>query len=355
MAQSAELATQRSLVFLGGPLLLLSGLHARLFSYLHAPERITLLPLPIDPLRHFDQARSRHMPELGLTLALGIAAVLASAWSAGSGTLVERTSHGLGLAADFAWLGLFAWLLEPSIAGASALLGRRLPADSRGHELQRSLGGGWTTHEAVVHLYAPAFGIAGTVALAMPGQLGLERWIDGGQLDGPRLALGLAPLAIAVFVRLTGPSAYARGVWEAVPWLAEATRTIAGSPKPEPTPGWIRTIRDPWLRLLVVQFVRLTPLPLLRLASLLSFAAWLVVRSQSPSGPAIAALLALIGLWLIPARALAHQRPSLARLAGALPLDAASRSGGTTKMVVLLVMPVVVCVLAITLRWLVWT
>ena len=353
MAQSAELATQRSLVFLGGPLLLLAGLHARLFGYLHAPERSALLPLPLDPLRHFEQARRRHVPELGLTLVLGVAALVAAAWSGGSGSLVERTLHGLALAAEFAWLGLFAWLLEPGIVGLSALLGRRFPADSRGHELQRGLGGGWTTPEAVVHLYAPALGIALAVALAMPGQLGLERAIDGGAIRAPLVVLGVAPLALAAFVRFAAPRAYANGLWEAVPWLAEATKTIAGSPRPEPTPAWIRQIRDPWSRLLVVQFVRLTPLPMLRLVALLGFGAWLILRDAGPSGPSIAALLALIGLWLIPARSLVAQRESRARLGGALPLDAARRSGGPGNAWGLLAAPVLLVVIGLALRTLV--
>jgi hypothetical protein len=351
MAQSAELPTQRSLVFLGGPLLLLSGLHARLFGYLHAPERIALLPLPIDPLRHFQQARRRHAVELAWTLVLGLLAVVASAWSAGSDSLAERTIHGLGLAADFAWFGLFAWLLEPGIAATSALLGRRFPPDSRGHELQRTLGGGWTTAEAVVHLYAPAFGIATATALAMPGQLGIQRWLETGSLAGSHLALGVAPLGLAVLVRLAAPRAYARGVWEAVPWLAEATRTIAGPPQPEPTAAWIRGIRDPWSRMLVVQFVRLTPLPMLRLGALLGFGAWLAVRDASPTGPSIAALFALIGLWLIPARSLAQQRASRARLAGSLPLGPHARAGRPGLALGWLLTPVLVALLVLGLRW----
>jgi hypothetical protein len=351
LAQASELATQRSLVFLGGPLLLLAGLHARLFGYLHAPERIALLPLPIDPRRHFEQARRRHAIELASTLVLGLAAVVASAWSAGSGSLLERTIAGLSLAADFAWLGVFAWLLEPGIAAVSALLGRRFPADSRGHELQRTLGGGWTTAEAVIHLYAPALGIATATALAMPGQLGLERWMEAGSLGGTQIVLGLAPLGLAVIVRLAAPGAYARGVWEAVPWLAEATRTIAGPPQPEPTPAWIRRIRDPWSRLLIIQFIRLTPLPMLRLLALLSFGAWTVVSDHAPTGPSIAALLALVGLWLIPARSLHLQRTARSRLAGSLPLPPAARAGSSGMGLGWLLAPVLVTLVGLTLRW----
>lgn len=352
LAMASELATQRSLVFLGGPLVLLAGLHARLFGFLHAPERLTLLPLPIDPLRHFAAARRRHTPELLGSLLLGVLALLAAAWS-GAGSFADRSLHGLGLVADFAWFGLFAWLLEPAIAGTSAWLGRRFPAASRGHELQRTLGGGWTTPEAVVHLYAPALGLASAAALAMPGQLGLERWLDGGTLEGPLLALALVPLAIAAAIRVAAPRLYARGVWEAVPWLAEATRTIAGPPRPEPSPAWIRRIPDPWVRLAVVQFMRMTPLPTLRLVALVGFGGWMAVRSAPPSGPALAALLALVGLWLIPARAIAHQRASRARLAGALPLPHAQRGGAVGSAFALLLAPVVLVMVVVGVRWLV--
>ena len=43
----------------------------------------------------------------------------------------------------------------------------------------RALGGGWTIPEAVVHLYAPALGVGLVALLAMPGQLWLDRRVDG--------------------------------------------------------------------------------------------------------------------------------------------------------------------------------
>lgn len=345
LAMAGELATQRSLVFLGGPLLLLAGLHARLFGYLHAPERLTLLPLAIDPLRHHAEALHRHRPGLAISLGLGLAAIVAGALSGGG-----AWARALGLAGEFAWLGAFAWLLEPAIAGASAWLGRRFPSESRGHELQRSLGGGWTTPEAVVHLYAPALGLALAAALAMPGQLGIERWLDEGQLSHAQLALGAVPLALALGLRLASPRLYAAGLWEAVPWLAEATRTIAGPPRPEPSPAWLGLVRDPWLRLAVVQFLRLTPLPMLRLLGLVGFGAWLAVREAALTGPSLAALLALVGLWWVPAGIVRRQSAARARLAAALPLGESRRHGEVGSGLALLSAPVVVVGLAVGLR-----
>lgn len=350
LAMSGELATARSLVFLGGPLLLLAGLHARLFGYLHAPERLTLLPSPIDPLRHHEAALQQHRPALAVTLALGVVAVVAGVLSGGGLSSGEAWTRGVGLAGEFAWLGLVAWLLEPAIAGASAWLGRRFPTGSRGHELQRSLGGGWTTPEAVVHLYAPALGLALAAALAMPGQLGIERWLDEGRLNGSHVVVGLVPLGVALGLRLVTPRLYAAGLWEAVPWLAEATRTIAGPPRPEPSPAWLRTFRDPWLRLTLVQFLRLTPLPLLRLGALLGFGAYLALRESAPSGPSLAALLALVGLWWVPAGIVRQQGGSRARLAAALPLPESRRRGEVGSGVALLAAPVVLVAVAVVLR-----
>ena len=317
-------ATQRSLVFLGGPMLLLSGLHARLFGFLHAPERARWLPLPIAPDRHWNAAMASHGPALLLSALLGIAAVLLAA--PGSAT-VSGIPARIGLAAEFAWLVLFAVLVEPLVAGIAAEFGRRFPKTSRAHELQSSLGGGWTTPEAVVHLYAPAFGVGLAVLLAMPGQLSWERYLDHGVLNIRQLAIGVAPLVIALAVRIAAPTLYRRGLWEAVPWLVEATRTIAGPPQPEATPAWARRIPDPWTRLLVIQFWRVTPLPGLRLTIVLGLALVTLARSAPPSGPALALALMAIGAWVVPAGTLLRDRVARARLAGALPLERGRRRG----------------------------
>jgi hypothetical protein len=270
MVADAPIATQRSLVFLGGPMVLLSGLHARAFGFLHAPDRERWLPLPIPPDRHWQSAVRMHAPSFGIAVLLGILALLLP-------LAFEPTPRGLpsnlGLAVEFVWLAVFAGLLEPVAASSAALLGRRFPEQARLHDLQRSLGGGWTTPEAVVHLYAPAFFLALATALAMPGQLSWERWLDGHPLGSGAWAAGLLPLAMAIGLRMLAPRRYRVGMWEAVAWLSEATRTLAGPPRPEPTPAWAATISDPWIRLLVIQFWRITPLAYLRLALVLGVGA----------------------------------------------------------------------------------
>jgi hypothetical protein len=320
-------ATQRSLVFLGGPLLLLAGLHARLFGFLHTPDRARWLPLPIVPERHFAASVASHRPAFWCSAALGTAALLLAG---PNGTTASGIPTRLGLAVDFAWLVICAAALEPFVAGLSAELGRRFPPESRAHELQRSLGGGWTTAEAVVHLYAPAFGIGLAVLLAMPAQLSWEHYLDHGVLNTRQVAIGGVPLLLALGLRLTAIRLYRHGIWEAVPWLLEATRTLAGPPQPEPTPAWARRIRDPWTRLLVIQFWRVTPLPGLRLALLLGMAAFVTPTS----GPAIALWLGAIGLWVVPAGTLARDRVARARLAGALPLHGVRRSGRPGALIV---------------------
>ncbi len=341
-------ATQRSLVFLGGPLLLLAGLHARLFGFLHAPDRQRWLTLPIPPGRHFAAAITSHRPAFWLSAALGIAALLLAG---PAGLTRSGIPTRVGLALEFLWLVVLAAGIEPFVGGISAELGRRFPEQSRAHELQRSLGGGWTTAEAVVHLYAPAFGVGLAVLLAMPGQLSWERYLDSGVLNLRQLAFGAAPLLIAAALRIVALRSYRRGFWEAIPWLSEATRTLAGPPQPEPTPGWAARIPDPWTRLVVVQFWRITPLPGLRLAVVLGFAIFALARSTPPSGPVIALTLAAIGAWLVPAGTLARDRLSRARLAGALPLDFRRRSGRLGPIaIVALLTPVVLASGALAYR-----
>ncbi len=349
---AADVATQRSLVFLGGPLVLLAGLHARLFPYLHAPARLRWLPAPITAARHWRSAGARHPVLLGVTVLAGCLAVVVGA-AAGPGHTALTLNTGVA-AADFVWLSAIVVLLEPAIAGLGAALGRRFPDQSSTAELQRNLGGGWTSAEAVVHLYGPALGIGLGTLLAMPGQLGIERWADtGSPPSGVQLTLALAALPIAVGLRLWAPRAYARGLWEAVPWLAEATATLAGPPLPEPTPAWLDAIPDPWARLVAIQFVRTTPLPLLRLLALVAVTAYLGSRAGLPTGPALAVALGVCGLWLAPLRDLHERAQSRARLAAALPLGPRPRAGRAGWLVSsILVGPPVVLVAVISLRWL---
>ena len=313
---SDELATLRSLTFLGGPLVLLAGLHARLFDFLHAPDRLRSLPLPLAPEAHWAAGRRRHLGPLLLSCVFGAAAVL-----------LARPEHP-SLALEFVWLAAISLAVEPAVAGCSALMGRRFDEDSLASEWQRALGGGWTTAEAVVHLYAPAFGVGLAALLAMPGQLAIERWADGVAVSTQMIAAPMVvPAAIALALRAAAPAMYRRGLWEAVPWLAEATRTLAGPPQPEAAPAWIRWIPDPWLRLVVLQFMRTTPLPYVRFALVTGLALWLAIRSAPPTGAAIASSLAATGLWVVPGLAVAQRRWARASLAGALPLSSRRRKG----------------------------
>jgi hypothetical protein len=320
----APIATQRSMVFLGGPLLLLSGMHARLFGFLHAPERLRWLPLPIVAERHWQAAIRMQLPGFGIAVLLGILALILAL---GSEPMPNGITLDLGLAAEFVWLAVVAALLEPSAAATAAFLGRRFPEHGRGHELQRSLGGGWTTPEAVVHLYAPAFFLALATALAMPGQLSLERWLDGHPPSAGSWAAALLPLLVAIGLRALAPRHYRVGMWEAVAWLSEATRTLAGPPQPEATPAWAGKISDPWIRMLVIQFWRITPLPYLRLALVLGVAVVAWVRADPPTGPLIAVAMACVGAWLIPAGAVLRESSNRARMSGALPLSPGRRQG----------------------------
>lgn len=342
-SSDAGIATRRGLVFVGGPVLLLAGLHARITGYLHAPSRAQLLVLPLRPTEHFAAARARHLRGLAETLALGSAAVLAglvpgSGW-AGS----------LHLVLDWAALAVIAGLLEPMIPAASAALGRRFPEDTWLGELQRRASGGWTLPETAVHLYAPAGGIGLAAAAAMPLQLAFDLSADGKTVPGGLWGVGLAAVLLAAVAFVAAPRVYALGVFEAVPFVAEATRTLAGPPIPEPTPGPIARLRDPVLRLLVLGFWRETPAPTFRLLSVAGATA-LVALSETPGPAHVAVWLATAVLWVVPATTLARSRPLRARLLSTLPLPPAQRLGGHPRATLLLWAPVVIGAAAIFAR-----
>ncbi|MEM9462778.1 MAG: hypothetical protein AAGF11_52040, partial [Myxococcota bacterium] len=209
-----QLPLLRGLVFVGGPLLLLSGLHSRTGGYLHAPARHRLLPLPLAPERHWATARGDHRRGLVWTGLLGGLAVAGASVGAG----LPRDAA-LGLWGDFAWLWLMAMLLEPAIPAASAWFGRRFDDARPERQWQQRLGGGWTIPEAVVHLYAPALGVATAALLAMPGQLWLDRRLDGLPTPPALLGVALAALAVAAGLGALGRPLYARGLFGAVPWV----------------------------------------------------------------------------------------------------------------------------------------
>ncbi|MCY1062115.1 hypothetical protein [Nannocystis sp. SCPEA4] len=319
LANEPELAGQRGLVFAGGPFVLLAGLHARLGGYLHAPERERLLPLPIEPARHFQAAHRAHRRGLALTIAAGAGAIATV-------TLPDVLRCGW-LLADFLWLALAAILIEPAVAGVAAYAGRRFPANHWIAEAQRFGAGGWTNEEAAVHLYAPALGIGLATLVAMPGQLTLARLAERGGATSQHWTLLAAPMLAAVAVRLAAGRLYAAGLWEAVPWLAEATRRLAGTGAPAPRPAFAARLPNPTLQLGVTQLLRLCPLLRLRLVALLLASGWLVFRPVPPDAPRIALWCALAALWLSPLQVLARERRRNAALLAALPLPAPERSG----------------------------
>ena len=146
-----------------------------------------------------------------------------------------------------------------------------------------------------------------------------------------------------------GPRVYARGVYEAVPFVAEATRTLAGPPIPEATPGWIARMRDPVLRLLVLQFWRETPLPSFRLLAVVGAAAYVGLTSE-PAAPHAALLLAACLLWLVPGGTLARARAARIRFLATLPLPDNQRAGGHVKAATLLWTPPAAAVAVLAAR-----
>ena len=346
LASSEDLATQRSLVFIGGPLVLLAGLHARLGEYLHARARQRLAVLPIAPERQFAAARAAHRRGFALAAVSGLVGVAVGGFVTGGPT------RAVALAGDFLWLCVLAGLVEPAIASAAAYAGRRFPEEHPLRRAQEQLGGGWTAPEAAVHLYAPALGLGLAVLLAMPGQLALA----AAQTQGPRAVhagLLLVPVVVALGIRLAAPRVYALGFFAAVAWLAEAMRSLAGPPEPPPRPAWVGRIESPTTRLWATQWLRLTPGPLLRLGLLLGWGCWLVLRAQAPGVPAVAVGLGLVALWLLPLQTLARQRRRNAAFLTSLPLPARTRAGHAGGLVLAMLAVPVVVVVAVVLRWVV--
>lgn len=319
LVSEPSIAGQRGLVFAGGPFVLLAGLHARLAGYLHARERERLQPLPIAPVRHFAAARPAHRRGLALTALCGFAAIATA-------TLPDLARAGW-LAADFAALVLAAALIEPAIAGAAAYAGRRFPASHWLAEAQRTGAGGWTSAEAAVHLYAPALGVGVAMIVAMPAQLTLYRLAEQGDAGARHWTLLAVPFVVALFIRLTASRLYSAGFWEAVPWLAEATRRLAGDGVPNPRPAFVARIGNPVLQLGATQLARLCPLLAARLLALVGVTGWLLSRAAAPDAPRLALWCGLVALWLAPLQVLARERRRNALVLAALPVPAPERAG----------------------------
>lgn len=341
----ADLVLLRGLVFVGGPLLILSGLHARLADYLHAPSRHHLLPLPLTPHDHWATARPVHWQGLGVTGAVGAVAIAGAAFGSGVAPMPA-----LGLVVDWLWLWIMAALVEPMIPAAGARLGQRFDEGQTEHAVLERLGGGFTIPEAVIHLYAPGLGVGLAAALAMPGQLWLDRTIDGVETPSGLAIAALVTLGLAAIGGLWARRGYAQGLFGAVPWLHEAIRTLAGPPVPEPVPGWSLLGRDPVGHLLVRQLWRTTAVPGLRLFAMLGGTTWIALAA-SPSVAALATVLALVAVWLVPAmriRALASGR---ARLCAPLPLPEAGRAGRSWVLWVVVLAPAGASLALLTLLW----
>ena len=246
---------------------------------------------------------------------MGIVAVAVAAPALG-----QRDALHFGLVLDWLALGVLAACVEPFAAAIGSFFGRRLPPDHPGTAAQRSLGGGWTLPEAVVHLYAPALGLGLAAALAMPVQLAVDLAIDGAAVGRGLVTTCAGALAIGLVLAVAARPVFARGAFESIPWLAEATRTLAGPPVPEPAPGSIVRLRDPVLRLLVLQHQRLTPLPRLRLSLLVGVAIAFAVRGKPLAVAHFGVLFALVALWLVPALAIVREGARRRRALAALPV-----------------------------------
>lgn len=334
----------RSLVFLGGPLVLLSGLFERLASYLHSPQRHRLLPLPLHPDLHFAAARGPHRAGLLASAVLGTGAVVLGAAADLVPAGVDTTAVAL-LVADWLWLVVLSTLTEPAIAAAASWLGRRFEDDTSARRLQLYAGGGWTLPEAVVHLYAPALGIGVAALLAMPGQLTLDRIGDGDGAPSGLIIASVLPLVVALGLRGWARRGYAVGMFEATAWLHQAIRSLAGPPIPEPAPRWVARLTDPMLKLWALQLWRVTPVPGLRLWTLLLVGGWIGVTGKLGLVQ-VAILAALVALWLVPAVRVARLRPGRQAFASAMPLPAPARTGACPRATWILAVPPVVALFA---------
>ncbi len=353
-AVNESMESQRTLTFTGGPLLLVAGIHARMSDFLHAPQRSRLLPLPLPPVIHWrDAIRHHRVGLLGTWVAGAIA--LGSLSFAVVAPPPEHYANVAKLVLDWTWLCALAMGVEPLFAGLAAYLGRRFPEGHAGQGIQHSAGGGWTQNEAVVHLYAPALAIGTAAALAMPGQLVFMGWDTYGELPAVAGLAAIVPLGLSLVLPRVGRNLYVSGVWEAVPWLTEATRTLAGPALPEPTPSWVASLKNPVRRVLVLQLLRATPMPMFRLVAPLLWAG-AVLFWQIPLGaPVVAVGLGLAALWIMPLRILTRQRLARARTFVALPLPEPQRRGRDPLAPVLAALPLALALGLALVQWTVRT
>ena len=114
----------------------------------------------------------------------------------------------------------------------------------------------------------------------------------------------------------------------------------------------VARIRNPVRRVLVLQVLRATPIPMFRLVAPLVWAGAILIWRLPPGAPVIAAGLGFAALWLMPLRSISAGRVVRARTFVALPLNAAGREGKDPIAPLLAALPVV---LAASVAVAVWT
>ncbi|MEE9386528.1 MAG: hypothetical protein V3V08_24195 [Nannocystaceae bacterium] len=321
---SDDLASRRALLFVGGPLLLMAGIHGRLEPYLHAPERARLLPLPLAARAHWLSSRGYHLPQLLGTVSLGVAALaVGTLWPS-----AQPQWQGIyELTALWLWLAVFALPCELLIAGSAAALGRRFPIGSLPYRTQEKVTGGWTSREAAVHLYAPALAVGVAVLLALPGQLSITRAFEGHTLRAGHIAASVTPFVVALAMPTAGCRLYRRGIWEAVAWLSEMIKTLAGPPLPVACPPWVSHIPSPLAQILILRMLRLSPFTRLRFVAVVGSGLYLALRTAGPTLPSAVTFTVVVMCWLLPLRPVAGQRGRPQTWLATLPLPAAQRQG----------------------------
>jgi len=326
-AARISVEAERNAVFMAGPLVLLAGLHPRLWGYLHAPARLQLLPLPLGPDQHFVDALARHRRRFAIAVVIGtIVFALNAVWAP-----LHRPRSDL---LDWAWFVILAAAIEPATAAAGAHFGRRFEPGSHEYVIQHRLSGGWTIPEAAIYLYAPALGVALAMALAMPGQLSIDRWMDGGSLQPSHIMLMVVPAAFAVGLRVVAPRIWGASLFEAVPWVAEASRTLDGPATPHHG-HVLRCIGSPALRMWLAQVWRLTPVPALRVVALLGWSALVGLGAVAPDAVVLGVGLLLIAAWLMPLGTVFDERRRISSIMAPLPLTGTTAAAVATSTVVL--------------------